>query len=103
MLRYWTVSLSLDYNMDNLPVSVAELKEYLWIDGEEENIILAGFIAASKEHCENYLKTSLQETLPTPVKQAFLILAGHFYERRDGADIPKTVYALLAPYREAKW
>lgn len=89
--------------MDNLPVSISELKEYLRIDGEEEDALLAGFIAAAKEHCENYLKVSLPEIFPGPVRQALLILAGHFYEQRSGEDIPKAIYALLAPYREARW
>lgn len=89
--------------MDNLPVSISELKEYLRIDGEEEDALLAGFIAAAKEHCENYLNVGLPDTLPSPVVQAMLILAGHFYEQRAGEDIPKAVYALLAPYRKLRW
>ena len=84
-------------------ISVAEVKAYLRIDGEEEDILLAGLIPVAKEHCENYLNTSLPAELPTPIKQAILILISHFYEQRSGETIPSVVYALLAPYRNIHW
>jgi hypothetical protein len=89
--------------MTNLPVSVAELKEYLRLDGEEEDALLAGFIAVAKEHSENYLKINLPENVPSAVKHALLILASHFYEERSGGTVPQVVYTLLAPYRKAEW
>lgn len=84
-------------------VSVAETKAYLRIDGEEEDVLLAALIPVAREHCENYLNASLPAELPTPVKQALLILIGHFYEQRSGETIPAVVYALLAPYRNIHW
>ena len=84
-------------------VKLEEIKEYLRIDSEEENTLLAGLFLVAKEHCENYLQTTLPGEVPTPVKQALLILVGHFYEQRAGEDIPKVVYALLSPYRQLKW
>jgi len=80
-----------------------EVKEYLRIDGEEEDILLANFIAVAKAHCEDYLQIALQEEFPLPVKQAMLILIGHFYEQRIGEAIPKVVYTLLSPYRMHQW
>ena len=85
------------------PVTLAEAKEYLRIDSEEENTLLAGLLLAAKEHCENYLQTALPSEVPTPVKQALLILIGHFYEQRAGEDIPNVVYVLLSPYRAHLW
>lgn len=89
--------------MDNLPVSVAEAKEYLRIDGEEEDTLLASLISVAKSHCEDYLQTALSNELPLPVKQAILILVVHFYEQRIGETIPKVVYTLLSPYRAHLW
>ena len=88
--------------MDDLP-TLEEVKAYLRIDSEEEDILLVGLLLAAKEHCENYLQAGLPSEVPTPVKQALLILVGHFYEQRAGEDIPKVVYVLLSPYRAHLW
>ena len=88
--------------MDDLP-TLEEVKAYLRIDSEEEDSLLAGLLLAAKEHCENYLQAGLPSEIPTPVKQALLILVGHFYEQRVGEDIPKVVYVLLSPYRAHLW
>jgi len=85
------------------PVTLTEIKEYLRIDSEEEDFLLAGLLLAAKEHCEDYLQAGLPSEVPTPVKQAVLILMGHFYEQRAGENIPKVVYALLSPYRAHLW
>ncbi|MDT8900270.1 head-tail connector protein [Anaeroselena agilis] len=85
------------------PITLTEVKEYLRIDSEEEDTLLAGLILAAKEHCEAYLQAALPSEVPTPVKQALLILTGHFYEQRAGEDIPKVVYVLLSPYRAHLW
>lgn len=85
------------------PLTLTEIKEYLRIDSEEEDTLLAGLLLAAKEHCENYLQAGLPSEIPTPVKQALLILVGHFYEQRVGEDIPKVVYVLLSPYRAHLW
>jgi hypothetical protein len=89
--------------MDNALISIEEIKDYLRIDGEEENALLATLLSVAKEHCENYLQASLPGELPTPVKQAMLILVGHFYEQRVGEPIPEVVYVLLSPYRAYQW
>ena len=89
--------------MGNLLVTVAEAKEYLRIDGEEEDTLLASLISVATAHCEDYLQTALSNELPLPVKQAALILVAHFYEQRIGEVIPKVVYTLLSPYRDHQW
>ncbi len=91
--------------MDNVWITLVEAKEYLRIDGEEEDGLLASLVSVATEYCENYLYPALvpSENVPTPIKQAVLILVAHFYEQRNGEDIPKVVYALLSPYRGQKW
>ena len=85
------------------PLSLTEIKEYLRIDGEEENSLLTALLSAAISHSENYLQAPLPSETPTPVKQALLILIGHFYEQRAGEDIPSVVYVLLSPYRTHLW
>lgn len=85
------------------PLTLAEIKEYLRIDGEEENSLLTALLSAALSHSENYLQAPLPSETPTPVKQALLILIGHFYEQRAGEDLPNVVYVLLSPYRAHLW
>ena len=85
------------------PLTLTEIKEYLRIDGEEENSLLTALLSAALSHSENYLQAPLPSETPTPVKQAMLILIGHFYEQRAGEDIPNVVYVLLSPYRAHLW
>ena len=85
------------------PLTLEETKEYLRIDSNNEDVLIASLITVAKEHCENYLQASLPEEVPMPVKQALLILIGHFYEERAGASIPNVVYVLLSPYRAHLW
>lgn len=85
------------------PLTLTEIKEYLRIDGEEENSLLTALLSAAIAHSENYLQAPMPSETPTPVKQALLILIGHFYEQRAGEDIPNVVYVLLSPYRAHLW
>ena len=85
------------------PLTLTEIKEYLRIDGEEENSLLTALLSAAVSHSENYLQAPLSSETPTPIKQALLILIGHFYEQRAGEDIPNVVYVLLSPYRAHLW
>jgi hypothetical protein len=85
------------------PLTLTEIKEYLRIDGEEENSLLTALLSAAISHSENYLQAPMPSETPTPVKQALLILIGHFYEQRAGEDIPNVEYVLLSPYRAHLW
>ena len=85
------------------PLTLEEVKEYLRIDSNDEDTLIGSLILVAKEHCENYLQASLPEEVPMPVKQALLILIGHFYEERVGESIPNVVYVLLSPYRAHLW
>ena len=89
--------------MAEAALDLAAVKAFLRIDGEEEDSLLATLIAVAREHAENYLNASLPTEVPTPVKQAQLLLISHFYEQRSGETIPPVVYALLAPYRNIHW
>ena len=68
--------------MANEP-TLEEIKNYLRIDGEEEDTLLAMLLITAKEHCENYLNEALPEELPSPIKQSLLILISHFLRAED--------------------
>ena len=68
------------------PVTLAEIKTYLRIDGGEEDTLLAALIPIAREHCENYLNAGLPAEVPTPMKLALLVLVCHFYEQRAGEE-----------------
>ena len=54
-------------------LTLAEIKEYLRIDGEEENSLLTALLSAAISHSENYMQAPLPSETPTPIKQALLI------------------------------
>jgi len=76
------------------------VKEFMRIDHDEEDGYLSVLLILAKEFCENYLRSDLPEPLPETVKQAEMLVISHFYENRNGAPIPETVYRLLDTYRK---
>jgi len=83
-------------------LDLAEVKEYLRLDDDNsEDGYLNVLILLSSEMCQNYMRAELPEECPESIRQACLIIIGHFYENRDGnAPIPQVVYRLLDPYRQ---
>ena len=90
--------------MGELLVTTSEVKEYLRVEGEEEEVLITSLIYMAQDYCAEVLKYELtKETLTLPIKQAIIILAGHFYDERSGTEIPEVVYTLLRTYREVGW
>jgi len=73
------------------------VKEFLRIDHDEEDGYISVLIILAKELCENYLRCDLPEH--ESVKQAQLLVISHFFENRNGEDVPTVVYRLLDAYR----
>ena len=90
--------------MDELLVTVAEAKEYLRVDGDEEDKLISSLLHMAEDCVSDILRYDLtSELMAEPIHQAILILVVHFYEERSGEDIPQVVYELLRPYRKAEW
>ena len=89
------------------PLNLPELKEFLRIDGNDEDDYLNILILLSPEICKNHLRLGDDVELPknNSIKQAQLLACGYFFENRTGTKdgMPEAVYHLLAPYREAKF
>ena len=84
-----------------MPVTLDEVKTFLRVDGPEDDGYISLLILLAKEMCENYTRKALPEQCPESIRQACLIVIGHFFESRNGSEpIPQVVYRLLDPYRE---
>lgn len=89
-------------------LSLEEVKQYLRVDGDEENTLITNFIAAAEEICEDILRVPLAEIDPLPetVKQAILYAAANMYEKREAVDIKDIltmITRLLFSYRKEGW
>jgi uncharacterized phage protein (predicted DNA packaging) len=87
-----------------------EARAYLRLDGDEESAIIAGLIAAARVHVEQATGMALDvdATVPPPLRQAMLMLIGHWFNAREAAaearfdQVPHGVAALIAPYRRLR-
>jgi len=63
-----------------------EVKEYLRIDGDEENNLVTSLIIMATELVEDILRRKLTEfeQVPETVRQAVLLTVATFYENRQG-------------------
>jgi len=92
-------------------LELKETKEFLRIDGDEDDAVIATLIVTAKELVEEVLRVKLSEfeQIPETVHQAMLILVGTLYEERQiskskaGLDIKETldlVRRMLFAYRK---
>ena len=87
-------------------VSVDEVKAHLRIDQDEEDLYLESLIRQAQAAAEDYCRVSFEDDAPEPVRLAFLLFVGFYYENRDLPD--RTTYGtmhiafqhLLYPYRD---
>ena len=87
-------------------LTVEEVKAHLRIQHDEEDDLIAGFIAQAEVVAEDYCRVQFPEPAPEPVRLAVLLMVSHYYENRDNPD--RQVYTtmrtafenLLYPYRD---
>lgn len=95
-------------------LELRETKEFLRIDGDEEDMLVSSLIVTAKELVEEVLRKKLDDfrELPETVRIAMLIVVGTLYEERQvndkggGVDIKETldlVRRMLFAYREDKF
>ena len=62
-----------------------KVKSNLILQHDDDDELLLGFIAAAFDYAEQYQKVQYgRRKLPPSTEQAVIMLAGHFYESRDG-------------------
>jgi len=95
-------------------LELKETKEFLRIDGNEEDMLISSLIVTAKELVEEVLRKPLDEfeRIPETVHQAMLILVGTLYEERQiskekhGLDIKEVlelVRRMLFAYRKERF
>lgn len=91
-------------------LTLQETKEFLRLDGDDEDALVSSLIVTAKELIEETLRYKLSEfeEIPETVHQAMLIVVGTLYEERQiakdksGVDIKETldlVRRMLFAYR----
>ena len=92
-------------------LTLQETKEFLRLDGDDEDALVSSLIVTAKELVEDTLRYRLTEfeEIPETVHQAMLIVVGTLYEERQvakdksGVDIKETldlVRRMLFAYRK---
>lgn len=95
-------------------ITLQEAKEFLRVDGDDEENLIASLIVAAQELTEDVLRRPLVELEPLPetVRQAMLIVVATLYEERQiskdktGIDISETldlVRRMLFAYRKERF
>lgn len=91
-------------------LTLQETKDFLRLDGDDEDALVSSLIVTAKELVEDTLRRKLTEfeEIPETVHQAMLIVVGTLYEERQvakdksGVDIKETldlVRRMLFAYR----
>lgn len=91
-------------------LTLQETKDFLRLDGDDEDALVSSLIVTAKELTEDVLRRPLSDfrEVPDTVHQAMLILVGTLYEERQvakdksGVDIKETldlVRRMLFAYR----
>ncbi|MDM9594658.1 head-tail connector protein [Pseudomonas guariconensis] len=92
-------------------IDLATVKMHLRVEGDEEDALIGGYVAAAKAHVEQHCDRKLVETDPvepeemgltSDVEQAVLLLVGHWYANREAvvigtsaSEVPLAVDRLL--------
>ena len=87
-------------------VTVAEVKRYLGLDGEEQNQLLAVFLSAAEHTVEKVLRRPIDKKTPEICRTAILYCVWQYYFHRDNgefkaSEIENTVAVMLSDIRKA--
>jgi uncharacterized phage protein (predicted DNA packaging) len=81
-------------------IDLARVKIHLRVDGDEEDLLIGGYIEAAKSHVAMHCDRELVDAAPvepaqmgvTPdVEQAILLLVGHWFANREGVALGSTL------------
>jgi uncharacterized phage protein (predicted DNA packaging) len=87
-------------------VCVEEFKDYLKIQQDDEDAVIANLLNEAQAAAEDYCHVKFDSDAPPAAKFAIKLMVAHYYERRDSSD--KYAYqamrlafqALLYPHRD---
>ena len=77
-------------------VSLKIAKNYIRVDTDEDDNLIASLIVTAKELVEDIIreKLNLEEDLPETINQAILLLVGTLYEERQVSSDPKNTISM---------
>ena len=88
-------------------ITLDQAKAHLRVGTGDSDAYITDLLDAAIDHIGSIDVDTSVDPLPAPVRQAALLLIGHWYENREavtvgfrGKDLPMGVDRLLAPYRE---
>ena len=84
--------------------TLGEVKQYLGLDGEEHNKLLAVFLSSAEHLVEKVLRQPIRKNTPEIVKTAVLFTVWQFYFHRDNkefntAQLETTLAVMLSDLR----
>jgi hypothetical protein len=85
-------------------VTLGEVKQYIGLDGEEDNKLLAVLLSSAEHLVEKILRRRISKKTPEIVKTAILFTVWQLYFHRDNAEfktteLEKTLAAMLSDLR----
>ncbi|WP_442109163.1 head-tail connector protein [Pseudomonas sp. NUPR-001] len=93
-------------------LDLLSVKMHLRVDGDEEDVLIGGYVAAAKAHVEQHCDRKLVETDPvepeemgltSDVEQAVLLLVGHWYANREAVAVGTIATAMPLAVERLLW
>jgi uncharacterized phage protein (predicted DNA packaging) len=93
-------------------LDLASVKMHLRVDGDEEDALIGGYVAAAKAHVEQHCDRKLVEGEPADasemgltrdVEQAILLLVGHWYANREAVAVGTIATAMPLAVDRLLW
>ena len=89
-------------------VTLEKTKEWLRVESSDEDVLIAGLIAAAEDIVSGILRFPLSEfeDVPETVRQAIYYAVSVMYEQRESLDIValmESLRGMLFAYRKAAW
>lgn len=89
-------------------ITLEEVKTYLRVDSESEDVLITSFICSVGEMCEGILRYPLSEleVIPETIKQAICYGVACFYEQREKVEVTEVLEVMknmLFSYRKEGW
>jgi len=89
-------------------VTIGEIKQYIGLDGEENNQILAVLLSSAEHIVEKVLREAITEETPEIVKTAIFFTLWQLYFHRDNkefntAELEKTLAVMLSDIRRVEF
>ena len=89
-------------------VTIADVKRYLGLDGEEQDTLLAAFLSTAEHTVEKVLRQPLDENTPEICRTALFYCVWQYYFHRDNdefkaSELENTLAVMLSDIRKVEF